>query len=102
MSASPDSFRQVVQLNTTMSNTLPRTFTASDFLRALEHAIELEPGAIQGTESLNELEWWDSLAALTFMAVADQELQLIISGEQLVNCHSVPDLLGLLGDRISL
>jgi acyl carrier protein len=84
-----------------MSNTLPKTFTASDFLRALERAVELEPGSIQGTEALTDLEWWDSLAALTFMAVADQELQVIVSGDQLVNCRSVPDLLGLLGDRIS-
>jgi acyl carrier protein len=75
--------------------------TTSDFLRALESALELESGSIAGTESLSHLEWWDSLAALTFMAVADQELQVSISGGQLGNCKTIPDLLGLLGDKVT-
>jgi len=78
-----------------------KQMTTSDFLRALESALELESGSIAGTESLSHLEWWDSLAALTFMAVADQELQVSISGGQLGNCKTVPDLLGLLGDKVT-
>jgi hypothetical protein len=38
---------------------------------------------------------------LTFMAVADQELQVSISGGQLGSCKTVPDLLGLLGDKVT-
>ena len=75
--------------------------TTSNFLRALEFQLGLESGSIAGTESISDLEWWDSLAALTFMAVADEELQVIISGGQIVNCKTIPELLGLLGDKLT-
>jgi acyl carrier protein len=75
--------------------------TTSDFLRALESTLELESGSIAGNETLSQLEWWDSLAALTFMAVADQELQVSISGGQLASCKTVRDLLSLLGDKVT-
>jgi acyl carrier protein len=73
----------------------------SDFLRALENALELESGSIAGNEPLTGVEWWDSMAALTFMAVADQELEVSISGGQIAGCKTVPDLLGLLGDKLT-
>ena len=75
--------------------------TKSDFLRALENTLELQPNSIAGNELLRDLEWWDSMSALTFMAVADQELQASISGGQLAGCKTVADLLGLLGDRLN-
>lgn len=75
--------------------------TSSNFLRALEESLELESGSVSGNEKLNDVDWWDSLAALTFMAVADQELQTIISGEQLASCNTVPDLLRLLGEKLT-
>lgn len=75
--------------------------TASEFLRTLEQALEIDPGKIAGHESLNEIEWWDSMAALTFMAVADQELHVEVSGAQLQQCKTVTDLLALFGDRIT-
>ena len=74
--------------------------TASEFLRTLEQALEIDPGRIAGHESLNEIEWWDSMAALTFMAVADQELHVEVSA-QLQQCKTVTDLLALFGDRIT-
>jgi len=75
--------------------------TTYDFLRALEITLEIDPGSIAGNESLDDVGWWDSMAALTFMAVADEQLQVTISGEQLAKCKSVPDLLGLLGDKLT-
>jgi acyl carrier protein len=74
--------------------------TQQDFLRAFETTLELEPGTIAGHESLSELEWWDSLAALAFMSVADQELEANISGDQLKNCKTIPDLLALVSDKL--
>jgi len=75
--------------------------TTSDFLRALENTLEIEPGSIAGNESLDDVGWWDSMAALAFMAVADEKLQVTISGGDLAKCRSVPDLLGLLGDKLT-
>ena len=73
----------------------------SDFLRALEVSLEIEPGSISGTESFNELEWWDSMAAIVFIAVADEKLNVMVTGAQLQQCRSVPDLLALLGPAIT-
>jgi acyl carrier protein len=75
--------------------------TTAEFLRALETTLELEPETITGKELLADVEWWDSMATLSFMAVADQELRVIVTGDQLANCKSVSDLLSLLGDKVS-
>jgi len=75
--------------------------TTSEFLRALEEALELESGSIVGNESLSDIGWWDSLAVLTFMAVADQKLGVIVAGEQVGNCRSIPELLALVGVKSS-
>lgn len=75
--------------------------TTSAFLRGLEDTLELESGSIVGNETLSTLEWWDSLAALTVMSVADQELHVNISGAQLANCKTVSDILGLLADKLT-
>jgi acyl carrier protein len=73
---------------------------ANDFLRNLEEALEVPKNSINANDALNNLESWDSMAALTFMSLADQKFQVMVSGAQLQNCRSVRDLLGLLGDKI--
>jgi acyl carrier protein len=75
--------------------------TIPEFLRIYEEALELEPGTISGTEALTELGWWDSMAALVFMSLADEKLGVVISGADLGKCASVPDLLALFGDKIA-
>jgi acyl carrier protein len=75
--------------------------TIPEFLRAYEEALELDPDAISGKESFSEIGWWDSMAALVFMSLADEKLGVIISAADLEKCASIPDLLALLGDKIS-
>jgi acyl carrier protein len=75
--------------------------TKSDFLRELEKALDVPSGSIAGNEKLKELSCWDSMAALTFLSLADQQLQVTITASQLRACQSVPDLLGLLGDKLT-
>jgi acyl carrier protein len=75
--------------------------TISIFLRAYEEALEIDPGTITGNETLREAGWWDSMAALVFMSLADEKLGVSITGGDLEKCSSVPDLLSLLGDKIS-
>jgi len=75
--------------------------TIPEFLRAYEEALELDPNTISGTEPLTELGWWDSMAALVFMSVADEKLNVTVSAADLAKCTSLPDLLALLGDKLS-
>lgn len=73
----------------------------SEFLGILEEALEVPPGTLHAEDSLSESGYWDSMAALAFMALADQELGVSISGEQLKKSRTVLDLVGLLGDKIT-
>jgi len=73
----------------------------AEFLGAFEEALEVPPGTLHMDDSLAGLGYWDSMAALTFMALADQELQVSVTGEQLQKCRTVRDLVGLLGDKIA-
>jgi hypothetical protein len=41
------------------------------------------------------------MSALTFMALADEKLQVTLSGDQVVQCRTVDELLALLGDRLA-
>jgi acyl carrier protein len=74
--------------------------TRGDFLRALEAEMEKPEGSIQADQALTNVEGWDSLAALLFMALADSRLGVLISGEQIAGARTVNDLLLLLGDHL--
>ena len=73
---------------------------SEQFLTDLENALEVQSGSIKLTDSINELGCWDSMAVLSFMALADEKLQVSVSAGDIPNCKTVKDLLGLLGDKI--
>ena len=74
--------------------------TRQQFVRELEDSLELAPGTLARTRTLNDPSYWDSMAALTFMALADEKLQITLTGDQVVKCKTVDDLLALLGDTL--
>lgn len=57
-------------------------------------------GHLNETQSLAKIEGWDSLAAVVFMAVADEQLGVLVSGDQVATASTVNDLLLLLGDKL--
>lgn len=69
----------------------------TDFLLALDEMLELDPGTLTGGEALEELENWDSLAVISFIALVDEKLGLVVEGEKLVKAKTVADLLSLAG-----
>jgi len=70
------------------------------FYEKLEFILELEPNTINGTESLDGLEGWDSLAKLSFIAMADAELDTIVSAKALLACKTVAELVKLFDGKI--
>lgn len=72
-----------------------------EFLGSLEDALEVQTGTIKPVGLLSELGCWDSMAALTFMALVDQKLSISVSGSQVQGCRTVQDLINLLGDKIT-
>ena len=72
----------------------------AEFLGELEEALEVPSGTLNMDDLLAASGYWDSMAALTFMALADQRLDVSVNGSQLKACKTVRDLVGLLGDKI--
>lgn len=67
---------------------------ADQLNRDLESILELEPGAISGNETLEEINW-DSLSVITFLAMADSNYGLSIPASKLQAVKTVADLLSL-------
>jgi acyl carrier protein len=75
--------------------------TRDEFLRILEEGFELEPHTLAPSQQLADLSSWDSMSALVFMALADEKAGVSVTGNQLVSCETVGDLLDLLGDKLT-
>jgi len=75
--------------------------TKAEFYAELELLIKLEPGSIQGTESIRDDLGWDSMVALEFIALADEKLHTVLDASALAECETVSDLVNLLPGRIT-
>jgi len=67
-----------------------------EVIEMLAKATEQPPGAFKGVENLSEIEAWDSLAILNFMALADSACGITLSAETLLGCETVEDVERLL------
>jgi acyl carrier protein len=67
--------------------------TSADFLLQMDEILGLRAGTIQGFEKLDELENWDSLALISFIALAQSHSGVSTSPQQIVSCSTVADLL---------
>ncbi len=63
-----------------------------DILMELEKLMELDQGTLTGTESLDNLPTWDSLAMVTCIAVFQQRTGVVLDGEKLSRARTVDDL----------
>lgn len=74
--------------------------TQEAFLRELEEALEIGANSLDEAKALQDVESWDSMSALIFMGLADEKLQVAVTGRQMAECKTVGDLIALLGDAI--
>ena len=66
----------------------------------MEDALELEPNSIHETDRVLQIEGWDSLAVVTFMAFADEQVGVLISPDRITRAETVADLLKLCGNEL--
>ncbi len=71
--------------------------TRPDALRLLEETLEMPAHSLIGGELLRDLQNWDSLSTLAFIALADKHLGRPLPGSRVARCRTVDELLGLLG-----
>ena len=75
--------------------------TRDQFVRELESSLEIPVGTLMHAKTLEDPAYWDSMSALTFMALADEKLQLTLTGDQVVKCKTIDDLLALVGEKLA-
>lgn len=71
------------------------------FLQKLDEVMSLPKGTIRGDESLGALKSWDSVALMSFIALLDEELEIRVTGKQVMQCQTIPELVALAGDKVS-
>lgn len=70
--------------------------TRESFLLLLDELLEFPAGTLKGPEQLEELERWDSLATVGFIAMANEHYDVTLSPRQIAASTSVDELLALL------
>lgn len=63
-----------------------------DFLIAMDKLLELPEGTLQGPENLDDLENWNSLAMVEYIALVDSDAGAKVSPRQIRDCETVDDL----------
>lgn len=69
----------------------------AQFLNRLSEILEVPAGSLTGEEKLSDLEEWNSLSMISFIAMGDEEFQKSLSPRQFATCHTVNDLGALVG-----
>lgn len=67
--------------------------TRQEFLASVDSILELPEGTLTGAERLEDLEQWNSMAMISFVALADENSGVKLSLRQLTSCSTVADLL---------
>lgn len=75
--------------------------TKQEFLRNLEDLLETNPGSIKEDQALADLNGWDSLTVIGFIAMIDEQFGVSLPSQIIGEAKTVLDLIALLGDRIS-
>lgn len=73
----------------------------NDFLLALDEMLELDPGTLKGPETLADIDSWDSLAVISFIALVDEKFSTVVSGERLAAAKTVEDLLTMVAEYVA-
>ena len=67
-----------------------------EFITNLEKSINASAGSIKDGQPLTEILEWDSLAVVSFIALADSQYGKNVSPASLKDCKTVSDLAALL------
>lgn len=64
-------------------------------IRKIEEMLELKNGVLSEETMLSEVKEWDSLAVISFIALAD-DFNKSVSGQDIKGCKTVGDLVKLI------
>jgi acyl carrier protein len=68
----------------------------SEFYLKMDELLDLPVGTLKGGEALEDLEDWDSVAVISFIALADSEYGAVVPPKEIAACKTVDDLAALI------
>ena len=68
---------------------------AKEFIAEIENLLEVDPGSLSLDSDLAETGKWDSLAFVSFLAIADSQFNAKVAPVDLRKCMTVADLMKL-------
>lgn len=74
--------------------------TELEFINEIESLLDIEQGILKKDTALTEIQVWDSMAKLTFIAMVEEKFGQVIDSKDLAKVKSVGDLLNLVGSRL--
>ncbi|MDY7991538.1 MULTISPECIES: hypothetical protein [Paenibacillus] len=76
--------------------------TKIEFLKQLEEQVIMpdDEGSLSTETTLDQLDEWDSLAKVAFLAFSVRELAINLNPAQVDNCVTVQDLMNLVAEKI--
>ncbi|NEQ54712.1 MAG: acyl carrier protein [Leptolyngbya sp. SIO3F4] len=79
-----------------------RDITAAAFQERLTEAVDPSGAVTLGGETrLRDLDTWDSITAVSTVAMIYAEYDVQVSGDDLINCETVDDLFALVRDKLA-
>jgi acyl carrier protein len=70
-----------------------------EFIASIEELLEIDPGSISLATQLDSLQEWDSLAFVSFLAMADSKYGVRVTPTELHESKSMADLMKLVEKR---
>lgn len=72
-----------------------------ELLRKIETLANCDPGTLKGSEPLESLDDWDSLAVLSVISLFDDQLHVIVPAAAVHEAKTIDDLINLVGNKLS-
>lgn len=66
-------------------------------LNLLEELFEMEEGTLEGAQSLDEIDEWDSMTKLSLIVLIDEECGKKLKPEDIKGFETVQDILNFMG-----
>ena len=71
--------------------------TKEEKIALLEDMLEVDEGTLNDETVLNDLEEWDSMAALSLIVLLDEEFEKKITGQEIRKFVTIKDILDFIG-----
>ncbi|HEY60655.1 MAG TPA: acyl carrier protein [Anaerolineae bacterium] len=68
--------------------------------RELEELIGIEKGLLSNSKPIKDVEEWDSMAIMSFIAFAEENFSIVVEGDQVQEAKTFGELFDLIGDKL--